>query len=180
MTVDFHFNIVYNMYEEFYVVYIRQGDIMKIYISAFAEKQKEIERMLSDKTEMVITHILYIIMAPQSETVNHWCQEIFSFISKVDLLKGKNRYPSAKNIYSWTYGKKQDTITHDVARVKIKIRNAISKEHFKGEYDANTIADKLDNACEKYFSWLADQLSRYGEVASDDVEEVLKKLVNES
>jgi hypothetical protein len=152
---------------------------LKIYIRCFAEQQKEIERMLSEKTDNIIDLMLCIIMSPNRSTVNHWTNEIFSLIPRIDILKGKNSYPSAKKIYNWTYGKKRDTVVGRLPTMKVRIRNAISQEHFSGSYDPEILMNQLDYVCYNYFLWLSKELSEVGMVACDDVRDVIAQIVDE-
>lgn len=150
---------------------------MKIYIRAFAEKQKEIERGLSGKTDAIINHILYLVMEPDSKNRQHWCSEIYEFIPEIDALDDKNKYPSAKQIYAWTYGKKQDGIIGPLSKVQRKIESAIDKENFHGTYDVADIETKLDTVCVAYFSWLSEELSTYGLVSRPQVRTKLYELI---
>ena len=149
---------------------------MKIYINAMAEQKKEIERSLSPKTDMIIEHMLYLCLAPNCTTVNHWMDEIYSFISKIDKLKGKNRFPSARMIYEWTYGKKQDLVK-DTRWLSVMIEDAKDKENITDDFDVQDVMNDLDAMCRFYFQWLSEELASVGAVSRKSVHQKLKALI---
>lgn len=79
---------------------------MKIYIWGFAEAQKEVERRLSAHTDEIIEHIIKLVLMPDNSARNHWEGEIAGQLKSIDRLKNSKKFPSAKQIYKWTYGKK--------------------------------------------------------------------------
>lgn len=149
---------------------------MKIYINAMAEQKKEIERSLSPKTDMIIEHMLYLCLAPNCTTVSHWMDEIYSFISKIDKLKGKNRFPSARMIYEWTYGKKQDLVK-DTRWLSVMIEDAKDKENITDDFDVQDVMNDLDAMCRFYFQWLSEELASVGAVSRKSVHQKLKALI---
>ena len=61
---------------------------MRIFVTEFAESKKEIERELKPKTENIIEHLFKLYLVPEHTAVNHWKQEIYSFLHTIDKLKG--------------------------------------------------------------------------------------------
>lgn len=152
---------------------------MKIYIKGFAEKQNAIETALSnERTNKLIIHMLCIILAPHSSCVSHWIDEIHGFISDVDKLKTTKRYPSSKQIYKWSYGKKQDLVTDENWLIR-KIRDVTKKEHITTDLTTLEIMGLLDDACIQYFTWLSLELSKYGTVANDDVHAEIQNILQQ-
>lgn len=149
---------------------------MKIYINAMAEQKKEIERSLSPKTDMIIEHMLYLCLAPNCTTVSHWMDDIYSFISKIDKLKGKNRFPSARMIYEWTYSKKQDLVK-DTRWLSVMIEDAKDKENITDDFDVQDVMNDLDAMCMFYFQWLSEELASVGAVSRKSVHQKLKALM---
>lgn len=149
---------------------------MKIYINAMAEFQKEIERKLSGRTDQIITHMLYICLAPDSSTVSHWIDEIHAFIPSIESLKGKNKFPKKKRIYDWTYGKKQDLVQRS-GWLGVKIEDALDKENLETDLTVYQVMDSLDNMCIAYFSWLSEELSTVGAVSRRSVQKKIRELM---
>ena len=150
---------------------------MKIYINAMAEVQKEVERKLSGRTDKVITHLLYLCLAPNSTTVNHWIDEIYSFIHDIEMLKGKNKYPKKEKIYNWTYGKKQDRV-NKTGWLGIQIEDALDKENLETYLTVNQVMDMLDVVCDEYFTWLSAELSTIGAVSRRSVQKKVHELLD--
>ena len=86
---------------------------MRIFVTEFAESKKEIERELKPKTENIIEHLFKLYLVPEHTAVNHWKQEIYSFLHTIDKLKGSNKRPTKEQIYKWTFGKKEDLFDDD-------------------------------------------------------------------
>ena len=156
-----------------------RGDVMLLYIREFAEQKKEIERKLSDRTGEVMEHLLYLTLAPNCTTINHWMNEIFAFIHDVDKLRGKNKYPTFKQLYDWTYGKKRDTVVDQYNTMRNRIKNAEAIENLHCDYTIEEITEIYDYVCNSYFTWLCQELSNYGVVAINDVKATIKKILSE-
>ena len=152
---------------------------MRIYISAMAEKQKEIERDLKDKSANIIDRLLYIVLNPTATTVHHWESEICAFISKVPVLKGKGKFPTAKQIYEWTYLKWRDSFVNRPNTMRQMIRAAQEEENIQGDFDPDVIASQLEYICTEYFTWLSQELSTTGRVVPSDVHNEIDDLLYE-
>ena len=151
---------------------------MKIYINAMAETKARIESEMSGRSlSRALTHILCIILAPDSQTVNHWMNEIYAFRHDIDKLKGKNKFPSANEIYKWSYNKKQDLIT-DVNWMKLTIEDVKDNENISDSRSPATISKIMDSICVEYFKWLAENLSKVGVVSNRQVHEKLNELID--
>ena len=150
---------------------------MKIYIRGFAELQREIERKLSERTDEVIEHLGKCYLQPNHSAINHWKQEIFRLINRIDKLKNGKKFPTAKQIYSWTYGKKQDLVT-DI-RWFSKFVNGICEDH-SIEIDKSPAEFMMDfdSVCVEYFQWLANELSQSGILNRSEVYAELNYIFN--
>lgn len=136
---------------------------MKIYISAMAETRTEIERALNGATYQVIENIFKLLLLPNHAAVNHWRKEIASSIYEVGKLKSTKRFPTAEQLYAWTYKKKQDLVT-DVTWVSRLINNICYEYDVKNNFVPFEISNQIDSICELYFSWLSSELAAYGYV----------------
>ncbi len=143
----------------------------------FAENKREIERQLSDKTDILVEHILYLIMDKNNSASNHWKQEIYSFIHSVKKLSGKNKFPTSKQIYGWTYDKISDCVT-DTDWISVFVEDACDKECFENIYSITDISKRLHSFCTDYFTWLSESLSRIGIVSRQDVIHELDILIS--
>ena len=142
----------------------------------FADSKKEIERYLTNRTDIIVEHILYLILAPESDCVSHWQTEIYSFISSVKKLSATNKYPTQKQIYDWTYEKIQDCVT-DVSWMSVLIEDACDKENIENNFNVHDISKQLNYFCSQYFKWLSERLSSVGRVTRKDVISKLTSLM---
>ncbi|MCM1232045.1 MAG: hypothetical protein NC489_18140 [Ruminococcus flavefaciens] len=149
---------------------------MKIYIRGFAEAQKEVERKLSAHTDEIIEHIIKLIVMPDNSARNHWEGEIAGQINRIERLRNSKKFPKAKQIYDWTYGKKQDLVT-DRGWMSVAMRDLADQYGDLEEIAVDDLCDVADYVCRQYFSWLADELSTVGRVATRDIYDKLDSLV---
>ena len=148
------------------------------YIYAFADTKKEIERNMSNNMFICLTHIMYLILFPNSSYVDHWQHEVYAFYPKVSRLSNTKKFPTSEQLYNWSYGKEQDMIT-DVSQVNIMIQNCCYEENYENIYDAESVSNFMDSVCVKYFHWLSECLSKHGMTLQVDVKEKLTELVSE-
>ena len=138
---------------------------MVFLINEFAEDKRTVERYLSNHTMPVIEHLAKCLLMKDNQSYNHWKKEIIQQISSVDKLKNTKKYPTEKQIYTWTYGKKQDIIT-DFKSMLHFFRNIEYDYNIKLKYenrkDLEQLCKTLDMFCVKYFAFLAKCLSTTG------------------
>lgn len=140
---------------------------MKIYIKAFANRQKEIYRMLESKSSVVLEHIAKLMMCPNHSDVNHWKQEIFAALSRVPKMKSSNKYPSSNEILKHTWNIWYDSLLDMV--------KAIADE-YDVKLDKKT-ARQIYTSSHEYLTWLSDNLSLSGYVTRTKVYNELDKLL---
>lgn len=68
------------------------------YIKGMSEEQKNIARKLKDCSWEIDRHIIKLLFLPDCQESNHWKREIARFLSAVDKLKGKNKWPKSSFI----------------------------------------------------------------------------------
>lgn len=142
---------------------------MKMYIFAMSEYKKEIYRKLTSASEQINEHIIRLLLFPHCKYENHWKNEIYSFLFRIDRLKGKNKWPSAKFI------KEALAVHNDI--LQNYVLPVIEQE---SEFTAANIPlSTIEAAINEYQDWLADNLSKSGIVSLADVhtklDEILKK-----
>lgn len=132
---------------------------MYIYIRAMSESQTEIYRRVSDKAANILEHLIKVIEYPDAQEVNHWKQEIYSFLNDVKKLRGTNKLPKSKLIFKGL-SVSNDMIDKFIGRVH---RTYINYQ------PRNNSAAFILNCVEEYQHWLSDKLSTEGLVYSDEV-----------
>lgn len=147
------------------------------YIYAFADTKKEVERSMSSNMFICLTHIMYLILFPNSQYVDHWQHEVYAFYPKVSKLSNTKKFPTSEQLYNWSYEKEQDMIT-DVSQVRRMIQNCCYEEKYENIYDAESVSNIMDSVCQRYFQWMTSCLSEYGVVLQFEVKEKLTELTD--
>ena len=76
---------------------------MRLFVTEFGDSKREMERELKSKTSQIIQHLFKLYLMPNSINRNHWQREIANFLSDVSKLNGRNKFPTSKQLYNWTY-----------------------------------------------------------------------------
>lgn len=142
-----------------------------MYIYCFSRNKSEIEYNLHNKAEGVHEHLLRCFMYPNHESFNHWCNEIYSFISRIQKLKGSNKLPSARWIFNNTC-----KVVND--RTEQKVIHVIEQDY--GPQESNYSAHQIAHMIELYFLWLSIQLSTVGVVSKSNVRNVILEILEEA
>lgn len=146
---------------------------MRIFVTEFADSKREVEKELKSVTMPIIEHLFKLYVLPNHESRNHWCSEIYGFLNKVKKLAGKNKFPTKRQILDWSYLKWADTLEGSFVDTEIETL----------EYKYNVIIKKnsrmyteFNYLCDKYFDWLATELSNIGRVSFPKVVNKLNEL----
>lgn len=115
---------------------------------------------------------------PNHISRNYWIREIANFLNSVSLLSGKNKFPTAAQIYDWTYYKFQDVIMLP-NYIKKLTSNIIDdyEDYIEINKTYPEICKEFNTICEKYFRWIANELSICGFVSRAEIFEKLNKLI---
>jgi hypothetical protein len=149
---------------------------MKIYIIALAETKKELERNLSDHTIEVIERLFKLMVMPDSPDRNQWQEEIAGHIHSVDVMKGSKKFPTAKQIFKWTYGKAYDSI-NNANWMSSLIQEIEDNYNITITDDICTVMHALDNLSVAYFTWLSKELAASKRVCNSKIYKELDELV---
>lgn len=134
---------------------------MKLLMNEFAEDKYRIEYELSNHTMPIIEHLAKCLLMPNNNSYNHWKKEIINQICDINKLKSSKKFPKYKQIYDWTYGKKQDIVT-DTNAMKQFFKNLENDYNIIIVKPINLLCKVLDEMCVGYFTLLAKNLSTYG------------------
>lgn len=158
----------------------RQNEVevisLKYYIKSMSSSQMIIIRNLEAHTDEIIEHIIKLVLMPGHSARNHWKSEIAAQIKSVKKLDGKNRFPTADQLYAWTYKKDQDLVT-DEKWMKVTIEEIEDEYNIEVTDTVNSICVRVDEICQNYFKWLADELSDAGKVTSSRIYQKLDELL---
>ena len=147
-------------------------------VTEFSEHKRKIEDDLSDMTTIIIEHIIKLILMGDNTAFGHWKKEIANFLHKVAKLKGANKFPSYRQLMSWTYDKNEDILT-DYAYMKTEVNNIANYYDLSIDYKTNNyVVKNISNFCFDYFDWLAKELSNRGNVDYVEIYNELDVLLN--
>lgn len=141
---------------------------MVIKIFELAQRRKDVSDWIEDRTLPVIDALAQLYLFPNTEYVNHWKREVWGNLSRVKLLSGKKKLPSKKFILdsSWEIHKN---------RLDDCLEYAIGKEYLLTPR-SDTSSSEFYQIVEKYFDWLAGELSARLQVFPKDVYSKLEEL----
>lgn len=133
-------------------------------IFGMARAKREAEYELSRGAAPALQHLVKLYLYPENDSREHWIDEIYSFLNDAPVLKHNKIFPSVKFILKNTYYAWEDSID-------IKVRKII---HNYPKVDWNPELSKdFHNKALKYFTLLANKLSKEGYVTRSEVKSFL-------
>lgn len=141
---------------------------MHFYIQGFADSRQQIISDLKAGTGHVLRHLIKIFLYPNAQEQNHWKGEVARFLYNVPKTKSNKKYPSKLFIYNHTWNIYEDNFDRWVDAVIGDMKEIPTS------YDIGS----LYNACEEYFSWLSEELSKYGIIKYDDAYSEIEEIRN--
>lgn len=151
---------------------------MRLFVTEFADSKREMERELKSKTSQIIQHLFKLYLMPNSINRDYRKKEIANFLSDVPKLNGRNKFPTSKQLYNWTYKKWCDVIT-DIPYMKVMVKDVLDEYTNMNEIRKTykQICEEFNSICETYFRWLSTELSKVGKVARTDIYNKIDELV---
>ena len=136
------------------------------YIKAMSTDKKKIEYILFAASKPLVEHLVKLIEFPNAYATQHWVKEVCAFCHDVPKLKGSNKYPSEKFIYT------QLSSYNDVLDNIIRSMQDIEYDEEFIDADRDYVLKLVDS----YLHWLSHILSQDGQVTLTQVKEELHKL----
>ena len=120
------FNVFYNL-----ILDSLEEKLFKIPIFEMASKRNTAWDRISDQSENLFCHILYIITHPESNSINHWKGEIRNFIKIMGNAPNKlpKRFDSS-SLYE-ILGNDDNTIKFSIQRYKSKFNHLPDNYHIQ-------------------------------------------------
>lgn len=143
---------------------------MFIYIRSMSEAQSRIYDKLAEHSWGIDEHLIKLLLLPNCKEAEHWKREIVKFVDRVDKLKGKNRYPSAKFIKKCL--SVHNDMTSDLLR---KVRSELKEPNKRP-----VTSDEVSCVLEQYQDWLASELSAHGLIDYDSAYEVIDEIISKA
>ncbi len=134
----------------------------------------ELQRKLDDSMDNLIIHLLLcLILQNSTNNLSHWEGEVYSSLYRVPKLKGKNKYPTEKVLYSMTLDRFGDVLSIWVITYIDQINNKenVNITNYDGSLLTNYIID--------YYKWLISILAKEYFVTYDEVSKKIKELIDD-
>lgn len=141
---------------------------MYIYISAMSKSQSRIYDAIASASEQINIHIAKILLFPNSEHVDHWMHEIWSFLPRISRLKGTNKLPKPSMI--------RRALTEENDALNSYLIIAQDLEDTLEPVDVPL--SKYTHVVEEYQNWLCQILSTSEQVRQVDVKAKLRELIS--
>lgn len=137
---------------------------MKRCIYAMSTTKRELAHQLVSASLPLTEHLVKLYMFPNSINVDHWKHEVWNFVHQVPRLKGSNKYPSSKLIFSClsTYLDELDN-TADLMQSEYPLTAT------RSDY---TCAEEMIT---EYIKSVSDILAKQGKINSSEVYMLLDK-----
>lgn len=142
--------------------------MIKLFVTEFAERKQNIEKELSSHSVQIIENILKLMIMSNHSAYNHWKKEIATHLNKIDSLKGSHKFPTKSQIIKWTYDKHKEWL-QDKNWLTIFMYNIESEYNYKSEITIDNLFKFADSITSKYFTWLAEELSKHGIVSNNSI-----------
>lgn len=143
---------------------------MKRYICAMSKAQRAIYNEVEAASKQIDKHIIKLLLYPEAQEYNHWKREIVKFLQDVDLLKGRNKWPSKKLLLKAleTHNDILDTYRWQVQNDERELT------------PRNVNPSVIKRSIETYQVWLATELSMNGAIDRYSAFDVLDQIVADS
>lgn len=147
---------------------------MKLYFTEFAEKRSKVLQDLKDHSFTYILYCMSLYLFPNSESTNHWENEILDYFTKVPLLKNGHKL-KYRDVYHSIWGWYEDAF---ILNFNNLIRSLNSKE--RSNINPKTISDQDRlNLCDKitFFSdYVAKEISTHNFLDTIEAKIILDKI----
>lgn len=117
-----------------------------------AMSRRDAAAHFDSKGPQLVKHLIKLYMYPNSDSVNHWKNEVLEFCSESVYLKGHKSFPKSSMIYEELWGKRRHMISRLVQHVKF--READLKP--RSNYSEVDLLTRIDD----YINWVSIELSK--------------------
>jgi hypothetical protein len=142
----------------------------------------KVERSLTRYREVILTHLLKLFYFRDfSMYFNNWSSTVFKcayFVHKIKKSHGKDKWPSAQDIYYWMWNDPWEDMFDTMHRGILKDFNNKSDPEYQDLPYIHAGGDEYGAGLfiKDYHLWLARKLSAQGNVSKDDVQDKIKEL----
>ncbi len=142
---------------------------MYMYIKGLAAHSEQLKSDIRSKTGPVIRHLIKVFLYPNAQENNKWKREVARYFYNVDKIKSNKRYPSALFIYKNSWSVYEDSFDRWVIAVIADMEEDPIPYNFNNLY----------SACDEYFKWLSEDLSKHGVAIYNEIYQEIELLRDE-
>lgn len=139
-----------------------------------AMRQSKLEDNLIDINPKITEHLLKCFLYKNTtNNLEHWKQDIYSFLHEVPVLKQNKKLPSYKFLINNTFNIYSEVLMN---RLDAKIRDLIKKGYPE---ISNYNKQNLYSAIYNYYDWLCKLLASNGYIELSEICDKIDELINE-
>ena len=140
-------------------------------ILGHSKKLSDIGAEIEESTQLIVQHLAKLYLFPESRDVDHWREEVATFLNSVPLRKGKNKLPSAQFIYKNTFEANEAYIA--------QYYNVVCMDYVCDDNPVTLQPRSINDFVNKvklYYVWLSNNLSRFRVLPNLEIKNKLKDL----
>ena len=150
---------------------------MKRLILGMSSPIDDVRRDVTKASSQIIDELLRIVLYRKTEYktyIPHWYSRVYAYLDNIPTLKSSNKLPTYDQLMKWSWVCWGDSI-------EMKLPKNLQFLNKKYPNEVMTM-DDLDvkyylDVCEKYLTWLCQELSVSGNVTSEEVYQILDALI---
>ena len=137
------------------------------YVFSISTTRRDIAAKLEETTRQLVKHLIKLYLYPDYKDVQHWRQEVYSFLHSISKIKGRNKLPSSRFILA-------NTIQSNLELIAVWYYNIL--DDYGTPSNSKCSETELTRKVSNYYRWLADILSAQGEVSRKSIYNKLSEL----
>ena len=140
-------------------------------ILGHSKKLSDIGAEIEESTQLIVQHLAKLYLFPESRDVDHWREEVATFLNSVPLRKGKNKLPSAQFIYKNTFEANEAYIA--------QYYNVVCMDYVCDDNPVTLQPRSINDFVNKvklYYVWLSNNLSRFRVLPNLEIKNKFKDL----
>ena len=148
----------------------------KYKVEEMADTIKRIQEKIDNTRLSLLSHLIcYYCWSDITTNQHHWEKDIYSLYYQIPFIKGKNKYPTYKQLLDWGFRTTLESIDNQIDSY---ISYAEDDESLEIPKDVDIVL--LKQFMRNYILWLCSQLteSKNGNVTLNEVRDTLRELYN--
>ena len=149
--------------------------MVKLY-TEYALQKRDLENDIRSHNLVIIEHLAKCFCMFDSRDYNHWKQEIANQLNAVPVLKGNKKFPTYKQLMSWTFEVYKECLVNPNWTISF-FENIFTDYHLDYTNLDNINTFEFYSICKGYFSWICNELSKTGIVSRSKIYDKIDELI---